>query len=101
MIDDGRTILDHRHRPPNQGNIKALPNIGPARLLRMLSKEAIDPSGTLTGRLVCRVCFNLHLITASQIHPAVSFKLALKIEVQLEIFELTCRYDFGAISVFD
>lgn len=107
MVDDGGAVLYDRDMAPEERDLKGLPFARPARLLGRRSEETINAAGVMAGRLLNRVVFHLHFVTAAQIDAAVRSWTAVKFDVQLEIFEWVIVDQLGSVpgtdqgSIFD
>jgi len=98
-VDDGLTILHNGNGSSNKGDIEALPFSGLARQLRRRSKESVHPARMATGGFLRGVGFNLHLVTAPQIHATIGLEPTVKFNMQFEIPKLGSGDDVSTLSV--
>ena len=101
VINHSLSVLDDGDGASHQGDVEALPFSRLARQLWRGSDETVDASGMVTGRLLNRIIFNLHFVTAPQINATIGLGAAVELEVLFEILELLLVDNLRTVSWAD
>src|SRR5437660_6245315 len=101
VINHSLSVLDDGDGASHQRDVEALPFSRLARQLWRGSDETVDAPGMVTGRLLNRIIFNLHFVTAPQINATIGLGAAVELDVQLEILELLLVDDLRTVSWAD